>query len=166
MNAEPRPGIVRVTFDAGGNGSAVDSNPQSFVLDDGDSFSVVWEIDRRMNVNKDFQVEFGNVVPCHVGEVEKALAGYDFECVPILDHDGRATRWQWRFTRQKGGSAPAPAELVGEIEYEVFFVYRPQGNAMQALRGRIASLRKTSPVDPSMILPPKQSGPGRPGDKK
>ena len=155
---------ILVTFDAGGMGSSVNPNPHSFTLIDDDSFAVEWQLDRSLNTGAGYLAAIGNIVPCHDQDIRETLAGYTFvsEQVPS---QGPATGWRWTFTRDPAArpAPPAPKELLGEIKYEIFFSYGPDfQNLAHPSQRRIVSLRQSAAVDPSLILPPKQSGPGLP----
>ncbi|MCH9646701.1 MAG: hypothetical protein K0U98_00605 [Deltaproteobacteria bacterium] len=152
----PKAGIIRVTFDAGGQGSFVDSNPQELQLSPGPdkqvSFSMEWHLDTKRNTFPGFEVEFGNIVPCDMED----LMGYDFQSKPVTDaKSGKRTGWSWTLTR---GTDPDPANSSDdEIEYEIFFVYRRK---IGSGRTRTVRLSQYFQVDPSLIVPSVGGGPG------
>lgn len=160
--AEEKPGEavaealkIRVTFDAGGPGSSVDSNPQVLRPGKKGAFWVQWELCSKLNTFPAYDVEFGNVVPCNLVDV----ADYHFKSKPVLDPETeKRTGWSWKLKPRKGSSVDA----FRAIEYEIFFHYRPKGPSDRRYTSRLS---KSFPVDPSLIVPPAGSGPLAGGSK-
>lgn len=162
LSTGPLPGSINVTFDAGTGRGDVNSNPQYCGTNDSDpsrpkSFSVTWQFVAKNNLATDWMVDFGNVVPCDLRDLYHLQQDYDFVSEPIPpDPTETNDGWRWIFTLKDGHAAPKLK--MQEILYDVFFNYRPAGGATSAYR--LVSLRQILSVDPSILLPPKQSGGG------
>jgi hypothetical protein len=161
MGNPPEPGIVYITFDAGGAGSSVNSNPQYFAILDQDkgTFGVEWILNAPFHTCEGYSVEIGNVVPCRWQDISEGLSGYDFRSKPVpAPETGLVNGWSWTFQSKNDGSRQSLEILQGQIDYEVFLYYRHELDLPE--KRRLVRLRSSAPLDPSLILPPKQSGPG------
>lgn len=138
-------GLANVTFDAGGQGNAIDPNPviPEIIEEDGQPmYRIVWTLRGQHNINPGWEADFGNVVPFDARD-------------PLLEglesRPGEQNRtWIWQWPKQ----ARIPAVPIA-ISYDVFFRYRPKDHAGSLIL-RAMSLREALSVDPTLILPPKQ----------
>lgn len=160
---EPRAGLVYVTFDAGTNGLSVDTNPQAPVLaKDKKIFYIDWVLQAK-NTFSEWFVDFGNVIPCDPRSLPE---GYEFRSDPIDPQPGSGqVKWRWTFTPK------TEIALIseGRILYDILCTYRPNpiepiGPPSGGEPFHVRSLRESVGVDPTIVLPPKESGPGLPGE--
>jgi hypothetical protein len=151
--ASPIPdGHAQVVFDAGGQGTFVTPNPVRPVLsDDKKLIELHWTIATHpLHANSEFEVIFGNIVPCHMKD--EYLEG-----LTSKPEDG-GKRWKWTW--------PVTAELLASEEevilfYDLFFLYGPKstGSAGRPRNTQTVSLRQVMSADPTLILPPKEPPP-------
>jgi hypothetical protein len=139
-------GIALVTFDAGGQGNAIDPNPviPALIEENGQTmYQIVWELRGERNTNPGWEAAVGNVVPFDA--VDPLLEG--LESTP--GQNGRS--WVWKWPKQSDGPSIPIA-----ISYDLFFRYVPKKKDLRSVVLRTMSLRETLSVDPTLILPPKE----------
>ncbi len=147
--AKPIPdGHAQVVFDAGGQGTFVTPNPVRPILNEENWIELHWTIATHpLHANSEFEVVFGNVVPCHMKDTY--LGGL------ISEPKDGGKRWTWTW--------PMPDEPEEEVIlfYDLFFIYGPKsaGSAGRPRNTQTVSLRQVMSADPTLILPPKEGPP-------
>lgn len=151
-SASPVPdGQAYVQFDAGGQSTSVTPNPVRPVLEEHEGKKCLvlrWTLaEPPLHANPEFEVIFGNVVPCH--KKDAYLGGL----VSRPESDDKHWIWRW--------PVPDPQLPPGEEVirlYDLFFIYQPKQSAGGPNRpgnAQTVSLRQILSADPTLILPPK-----------
>jgi len=141
------PGTVFVTFDAGGQGTAVDPNPiraLAVVEQAGTVGRIVWNLLSPKNNAPDWEAKICNVILCDVDDTPK-----DFQST----RGAGGKTWTWTWTPD--------SEVERLVFYDVFFWYGPKGTSDDERRhmpsvpiAMISSFRQITGLDPSILLPP------------
>lgn len=137
-------GEVQVTFDPGSGICLNNPNPSQSRCEPSEDGKnkcargkMVWRLCTTKHGHHCFGAKITNVVPC----VQKEMP--DLKSEGSLD--GKVWTWTW----------PHTGERPPEVFYEIFISYGPiqcQGHR------RIAGLRESIAVDPSILLPPEPGG--------